>query len=379
MSSQEQQRMEQQGVANGRIAPEEIVRFVLQKEFATDQEIERCLQIWRDRRSKGEDVSLLQVMVQQEALTRNQARRIAQHIARQGNRIPGYQLIEKIGQGSMGVVFKARQLSMNRFVAIKILHPKFARNREFIERFYREARLAAQLSSGNIVQAIDVGEADGLYFFVMEYVDGYTVQEKLDEGKIYDQDEALRIGIQIARALEHAWARRLVHRDIKPANILIARRDGVVKLADLGLARMTSDIATIRSEKGRSVGTAYYVSPEQIRGIPDLDVRSDIYSLGATLYHMTTGSPPFRGQTVAEQLRAHLEQEPPAPNVLNPKLTDTFTELIRYMMAKDRNQRYRTPGDVAGDMESVLRGGPPFVGRETIPQPVRRGARQQRA
>lgn len=350
---------------------EEVVRFVLQKEFATREEVERCLQVWRERRNKGEDVGLLEVMVGLQAVTPNQARRIARSISGQRNRIPGYQLLEKIGQGSMGVVFKARQLSMNRFVAIKILSPKYAQNKEFIERFYREARLAAQLSSGNIVQAIDVGEADGIYYFVMEYVDGYTVQEELDAGKIYDQDEALNIGIQIARALDHAWKRRLVHRDIKPANILISRSDGVVKLADLGLARMTSDLAAIRSEQGRSVGTAYYVSPEQIRGASDLDVRSDIYSLGATLYHMTTGRPPFPGKTVPEQLRAHLHDDPVAPNVLNPKLTDTFTELIRYMMAKDRNQRYRNPSDLAADMQSILAGGAPFIGRETIPQPVR--------
>ncbi len=352
------------------VSPETLVRLLLQKDFATRAELEECLRVYQERLERGEQVDFATVLIERQAVTPRQLQRVL-HQARGGNRIPGYQLLEKIGQGSMGVVYKARQLSMNRYVAIKVLNSKFARNREFIERFYREAHLAAQLSSGNIVQAIDVGETDGIYYFVMEYVDGHTVQDELDDGKIFSQDEALKIGIQIAHALEHAWQRRLVHRDIKPANILIAR-DGTVKLADLGLARMTSDLAAIRSEQGRSVGTAYYVSPEQIRGLDDLDVRCDIYSLGATLYHMTTGRPPFPGDTVREQLHAHLHEPLTPPHAVNRELTETFSELIGYMMAKDRNFRYRDPKDVAADMKSILQHGAPFLGRETIPQPLRR-------
>ncbi len=357
--------------SRAQVSPETLVRLLLQKDFATRQELEHCLRVYRDRQERGEQVDFASLLVQEQVVTPRQMERILRQ-ATGGNRIPGYQLLEKIGQGSMGVVYKARQLSMNRYVAIKILNAKYSRNREFIERFYREAHLAAQLSSGNIVQAIDVGEVDGIHYFVMEYVDGYTVQDELDRGKVYKQDEALRIGMQIAHALDHAWQRRLVHRDIKPANILIARADGTVKLADLGLARMTSDVATIRSEQGRSVGTAYYVSPEQIRGADDLDVRCDIYSLGATLYHMTTGRPPFAGDTVREQLHAHLHEPLVPPHVVNRKLSETFSELIGYMMAKDRNCRYRHPRDVAADMKSLLQHGAPFVGRETIPQPLRR-------
>ena len=357
----------------GQVSPETLVQLLLQRDLATREELEACLQRYHELQSRGESVDFGTVLLECQAVTPGQLQRVLQQATSGGNRIPGYQLVEKIGQGSMGVVFKARQLSMNRFVAIKILSLRYACNREFIDRFYREARLAAQLSSGNIVQAIDVGEVDGIYYFVMEYVDGYTVQDELDQGKLYTQEEALRIGMQIAQALDHAWQRRLVHRDIKPANILISRKDGVAKLADLGLARMTSDVATIRSEQGRSVGTAYYISPEQIRGRDDLDVRSDIYSLGATLYHMTTGRPPFAGDTVREQLRAHLHEPLVPPHVVNPELTDTFSELVGYMMAKDRNRRYRDPKHVAADMKSVLQHGAPFLGRETIPQPLHRG------
>jgi serine/threonine-protein kinase len=270
----------------------------------------------------------------------------------------------------MGVVYKARQMSMNRLVAIKVLAQRYARNREFIDRFQREARLAAQLSNGNVVQAIDVGEVNGINYFVMEYVEGVTVQQELDRGRVFEEHEALHVGIQVGQALEHAAKRGLVHRDIKPANILLGK-EGVAKLADLGLARMTSDIDMIRSEAGRSVGTAYYISPEQIRGLDDVDVRSDIYSLGASLYHMTTGRPPFPGATITEQLQSHLRDPLVEPHYLNQNLSKGFGELVGYMMAKDRYHRYRTPTDLVADLKSVLRRGAPFVARETIPRPTK--------
>jgi serine/threonine protein kinase len=359
------------GAPADRVNEEELARWILHYQWATEAEVDHCLKLYRKEREQGTGRSFVDLLVSEQVLTPNQARRLVELATRNRNRIPGYQLLERIGQGSMGVVFKARQLSMDRLVAIKILSPKYSHNKEFIERFQREARLAAQLSSGNIVQAIDVGEVDGIHYFVMEYVDGYTVQHELDRGKIYSEQEALHIGIQIAQALDHAWKRGLVHRDIKPANMLISKKDGVVKLADLGLARMTSDLAAIRSEQGRSVGTAYYISPEQIRGVVDLDVRSDLYSLGATLYHMTTGRPPFVGESVREQLRAHLYEPLVPPHAVRSELSEAFSELLGYMMAKDRNQRYRQPADVAADMKSVLQRGAPFIGRETIPRPLR--------
>jgi serine/threonine-protein kinase len=230
--------------------------------------------------------------------------------------------------------------------------------------------LAAQLSNGNIVQAIDVGETNGIHYFVMEYVEGVTVQQELERARRFDEKEALTIGMQIGQALEHAAKRGLVHRDIKPANILLGK-DGVAKLADLGLARMTSDFQTIRNEAGRSVGTAYYISPEQIRGLEDVDVRSDIYSLGATLYHMTASRPPFPGPTIAEQLQSHLNEPLVEPQYVNQNLSKGFGELIHYMMAKDRNLRYRRPADLVADMKSVMQRGGPFVARETIPRPIR--------
>src|SRR5262249_51042117 len=152
---------------------------------------------------------------------------------------PGYQLKEKIGQGAMGTVFKARQLSMDRLVAIKILSPKQGINPEFLKRFMREARLAAKFSSNNVVQAIDVGSAGPLHYFVMEYVEGVTIKQELEKGRIFEEKEAVEIVLQIAQALQHAHRRQLIHRDVKPANIILTR-EGIAKLADLGMARGTS-------------------------------------------------------------------------------------------------------------------------------------------
>src|SRR5262249_10783825 len=149
--------------------------------------------------------------------------------------IPGYQLLEKLGQGSMGTVYKARQLSMNRLVAIKILLPRLAANKEFTERFTREAHLAARFSSNNVVQAIDVGAAGPLHYFVMEYVEGTTIRQELEAGKIYRERAAVEIVLQVAQALQHAHRRGLIHRDVKPANVILTT-EGVAKLADLGLA-----------------------------------------------------------------------------------------------------------------------------------------------
>jgi len=357
-------------IQQGSLSNDDLKRWIARDRLATREELTRCETLWRQQPDGPERRSLLEILIAEQALTPNQAQRVLQAAAGPQNQIPGYQLLERVGQGSMGVVYKARQLSMNRLVAIKVLAPRFAQNLEFIDRFKREALLAAQLSSGNIVQAIDVGETNGVHYFIMEYVEGVTVQQELEKGRRFEEKEALTIGLQIGQALEHAAKRGLVHRDIKPANILLGK-DGVAKLADLGLARMTSDLGTIRSETGRSVGTAYYISPEQIRGLDDVDVRSDIYSLGASLYHMTAGRPPFPGATIAEQLQSHLHDQLIEPQYVIAALSKGFGELIGYMMAKDRNNRYRRPADLVADMKSVMQRGGPFMARESIPKPMK--------
>jgi serine/threonine-protein kinase len=299
-------------------------------------------------------------------LTAGQAKRARKELAAMvGQQIPGYQLLEKLGQGSHGVVYKAKQLSMDRLVAVKVLHPKYGANAALLARLTREARVAAKLSHNNIVQAIDVGSAGPLHYFVMELVEGKTIRDELEAHKVYEEREAVEIVVQIAQALGHAARRGLVHRDVKPGNIVLTS-EGIAKLADLGMARTAADDAELRrKERGLTIGTPYYISPEQVRAEEDIDSRADLYSLGATLYHMVTGRPPFEGSTdiVFEK---HLHEALTPPDHINDKLSGGLGEVCELMMAKDRDERYKTPDDAVIDLECLLAGQPPKLARQRI-------------
>jgi serine/threonine protein kinase len=342
----------------------EIARRVVVAGLVTQQEVERCRALLRQHAAETPDTSLLDVLLREHCLTPSQAMRLRQQTD-QSPEIPGYELLEKLGDGAMGVVYKARQLSMNRVVAIKVLRPRLAFNDEYIRRFRREAQIAGKLSSNHIVQAIDTGENRGKHYFVMEFVEGYTIQDELDRGKVYKEQEALEIVAQVAEALEHARKRGLVHRDIKPDNIMVAR-DGTVKLADMGLARPTTDLEWAEAEAGLAIGTPYYISPEQVRGLKDVDSRADIYSLGATLYHMVTGNVPFPGKRREEVMLAHLKSELVPPDHINQELSGGLGEVVETMMARDRQQRYATPQDVLLDLRRLLQGESPLLARKQI-------------
>lgn len=320
----------------------------------------------RNAESGGGLGIMLAALVKYGFLTSTQAQRVAIELPNlTTQQIPGYQLLDKVGQGSMGTVFKAKQLSMNRIVAIKVLHRRLAENQEFLNRFQREAHLAAQFNSNHVIQAIDVGTAGNINYFVMEYVEGPTVKDELEKGKIFEEAEAVHIVLQIARALQSAHRRNLVHRDIKPANIVITK-DGTAKLADLGMARMTTDEAHIKAEKGLAIGTPYYMAPEQIRGRTDVDSRADIYSLGATFFHMVTGRPPFPFSKVDEVLHAHLKEELTPPDHINTKLSAGLGEVVEVMMAKNRKKRYPSPDELIMDLECLQRDEPPKFARQNM-------------
>jgi serine/threonine-protein kinase len=339
---------------------ERLAHALVSRGFVSAEEIEQC----RGRGGAAGAEQLLQRLVKADFVTPTQAKRVLQEMsALTSHQIPGYQLLQKLGQGAMGTVFKARQLSMDRLVAVKILSPKLAANPSYIERFTREAHVAAKLSHNNIVQAIDVGSAGKIQFFVMEHVEGTTIQQELDKGKVYEEREAVDIVLQVAQALQHAHKRGLIHRDIKPANIILTK-DRIAKLADLGLARMTQDRAQAAAERGLAVGTPYYISPEQIYGQEDIDCRADIYALGATLYHMVTGQQPFPGKDVDKVFTAHLEKELTPPDHLNTELSAGLGEVVEFMMAKDRKQRYKSPDELIVDLECLLAGDAPRLARQ---------------
>jgi serine/threonine-protein kinase len=339
------------------IDEDKVAHALVSRGLVTPEEI----QAGRDSRAKG---NLLVRLVALGHLAPSQARRVHQELSAQLNQqIPGYELLEKLGQGSMGIVYKARQLSMNRLVAIKVLHTRLAANPKYLERFTQEAHIAARLNHNNVVQAIDVGTIGSLNYFIMEYVQGTTIKAELEAGKIFEEQEALEIVRQIAQALEHAHRRQLVHRDIKPANIILTA-EGTAKLADLGLAREMADQSRSESEKGLVLGTPYYIAPEQIQGNEDIDIRADIYALGATLYHMITGQPPFPGTKVDQVLRAHLKNELVPPDHVNTKLSSGIGEVVEVMMAKDPAVRYQNPSTLLMDLECLLAGQAPKVARQ---------------
>ncbi len=341
-------------------------RTLLRRGLATPQEIEHCKnERTKLAASKRENVpSLLEVMVVAKALTASQARRVLQEVgdAQEKLEIPGYQILEKIGKGSMGIVYKAKQTSVDRIVAVKVLLDALASNKEFIKRFDREAKIAAKLSHNNIVNAIDAGEVSGHYFFVMEYIEGETIKDMLERGKVFDEKIALKIVLAVAEAIKHAHQKGLIHRDIKPENILLTK-DGNVKLADLGLARPTADEKWAMSEAGMAIGTPYYISPEQVRGQVDVDIRADIYGLGATLYHMVTGVVPYTGETPNEVMKKHVDKNCllTPPDHVNTKLSSGLGEVVETMMAKNRENRYRNPDDMILDLKCLLAGERPMI------------------
>ncbi len=279
--------------------------------------------------------------------------------------IDGYEILSKLGEGGMGTVWKARQTSLDRMVAIKVLPLMLARDRNFIARFRREALATARLNHPNIVSAIDVGvqtrpDLPELHYFVMEYVDGETVEDVICRTGKIEPRRAAEIAAAVARALDYAWTEaRIVHRDVKPANILITR-SGTVKLADLGLARSTWEDANLTTA-GLAIGTPHYASPEQARGDANIDTRSDIYALGATLFHMLTGRTVFEGESAAAVLARHVNEDPPSCRDVNPQVPPALAAVVSRMMRRNPAQRYQTPGEVAQDIERFLRGDRPLA------------------
>lgn len=346
-----------------------IVRTAVDRQMATSDEVREATERQRELAAAGQPRALSELMVELGFLTRSQLNRLQGNSEDSGGRpaqqIPGYQLLKKVGAGAMAVVYKARQLSLDRTVAIKVLPRRLSRNAEFVERFYREGRAAAALNHNNIVQAIDVGEAGGFHYFVMEYVEGCTVYDELAAGKIYSEAEAIQIVRQVAEALLHAHERGIIHRDVKPKNIMLTR-SRVAKLADMGLARAATDVEAAMAEAGRAYGTPYYISPEQIRGEVNIDHRADIYSLGATFYHMVTGRVPFEAPTPSAVMHKHLKEPLTPPDHLNTRLTAGCAAAIEMMMAKNREERYPSCKEVLVDLDLLARGQPPRYAQPSL-------------
>ncbi len=269
------------------------------------------------------------------------------------NLLPGYEVLELLGRGGMGQVYKARDLILDRVVAVKLLASDLARDEEYVKRFIREARTAQKLHHANIVQAYDCGVAENRIFFLMEFVDGQTLDELLERCKIPEK-RALEVVRQAAEGLDYAWREhRLVHRDIKPQNLLVTR-DWEVKICDLGLSKEIGADLTL-TMTGQINCTPAYSSPEQGRGMRDLDCRADVYSLGCTLYHMLAGEIPFQGEGPGDLILKHATEPRPNPQARNPTVSRQAAQLTLRMMAVDPKER-PTPTEVAQALRKYLAG-----------------------
>ncbi|MBA3708975.1 MAG: serine/threonine protein kinase [Planctomycetes bacterium] len=263
--------------------------------------------------------------------------------------IGGYKLIRRIGEGGMGEVYLAEQLTMHRTVALKILHGKWAEDEEFRKRFLLEARAAGKLSHQNLIQVFDVGKYQGLYYFSMEFIDGVTVDDLIRHDGAMEVDKVIDICLQVCAALKYLSSHDIVHRDIKPANIMVTK-DGQVKLGDFGFIQSVFDAELM--QEGTTIGTPDYISPEQARGERNLDVRSDIYSLGATLFHMLSGKTLFSG-SCSKVMRDHIETVPPKIEDLRKDLPKDLLRMMRKMTEKQPIDRYQSPDEVAKDLEML--------------------------
>ena len=268
--------------------------------------------------------------------------------------IAGFKLIKRLGQGGMGEVWLAEQTSMERLVALKILKPEFSNAPNFRNRFINEIKHSAKLEHLNIVTAFDAGSYRGLYYLASAFIKGKQLLQKLDEEKVINEKEALFIALGISKALAYAWNEfNMLHRDIKPGNIIIDL-SSVPKLLDMGIAKTITKDNSLTME-GDLVGTPFYISPEQAKS-EALDFRSDIYSLGATLYHITTGVIPFQGTSTMGIIAKHITEVLTPPIEKNPALSIPTNNLIVKMMAKDKNDRFHSWEAVINCIENILSG-----------------------
>lgn len=276
-----------------------------------------------------------------------------------GTRFGRFEVIEHLATGGMGSVFRARDLELGEIVALKVLSRTMAGNPDMVERFRREAKAADKLHHENIVELLDFGEAGGTFYLAMEFVEGTDLHSFIHD---HPDDRiplpvALRILTQAVKALDAAHRLGIVHRDVKPANFLISG-DGEsvhVKLADFGLAREADDEEFRITKAGKTLGTVDYMSPEQARDSGNADIRSDIYSLGCTFFHMLAGRAPFNTGTLPERILQHLQAAPPNIRHINPAVPDGIAHILEMMLEKKPADRYQTPWDLLLDLEPLDR------------------------
>jgi serine/threonine protein kinase len=278
--------------------------------------------------------------------------------ARRYHRVGKYQVLAHLATGGMGVVYKALDTETGREVALKVLSPALASKPIALERFRREARQGTKLRHENVATIYECGEASGTFFLALEFVDGIDLHEYVDQRGPLPAGEAVALLTQMARALDCLHQNQIIHRDLKPSNFLLTQPDGrpVVKLIDLGVARESDAEESRVTQAGHTVGTVDYMAPEQARDSGQADIRSDLYSLGCTFYHLLTGRPPFPEGSIPEKLLKHLEKEPADVREVNPGVPLPVLYVLRRMTAKKPANRYQATAELLRDLEAIGRG-----------------------
>ncbi len=335
-----------------------IGQLAVKKGLITGTQLADILKAQEDlRAATGKTRQIGDLLVERGLVEKSKLQELLQNQIRRGTReLGGFELISRLGAGGMGAVYKAKQKSMDRLVALKVLPPRLAKDQSFIERFFREARSVAKLNHQNIVQGIDVGEASGYYYLAMEFVQGSSLRDIIQKCGPMSEKESIEVIEQVAKALKHAHAHDLIHRDVKPDNVLIDTQ-GVAKLCDLGLARQAQDDSSL-TQTGVALGTPHYIAPEQARG-EDVDGRADLYSLGATWFHMLAGRPPYVADNALAVITKHLTEPPPLLSSACSGASPGIEAVILKLMAKEPSDRYMSAGELLEDIADLRAGRSP--------------------
>ncbi|MGE3167102.1 MAG: serine/threonine protein kinase [Planctomycetota bacterium] len=326
------------------------LKIAVKNEMLTAEQAEQVLAAVEKRRELGVVRTPAEIALEKQFLTAAQVEAVegALRASLPPERIGGFQILERIGAGAVGTVYKARQLSLDKVVALKVLNQSLSKNPKFVEQFIREAKAVGRLNHPHIVHAIDAGEADGYDYLAMEYVPGETLKKRVETRQRLPEAEVLEIARAATQGLVNAHQNGLLHRDMKPDNILLGP-EGQIKIADLGLAMPLND-AQVQAVEHKRMGTPFYLSPEQATG-KSVDERSDLYALGATLYHALAGKPLFTGKTVKEILTKQVHQEPVSLTAAGVSVSKATEALVMKLLAKDPAQRFQT---AEGLLEAIL-------------------------
>ena len=335
-------------------------QIAVRRNLASSEQVAACLKIQNDEAAAGKARRTLgEILLAYGHITAPQVEMVLeeQRQLRTPRMIGNYQLLKKLGEGGMGAVYHARLPSTGLEVALKTLSSRIAKDRVFLSRFHREAETGLKLDHPNIIHTFDIGEDKGVHFMAQELVEGGDLEQRVKNGPLPERT-CLRIISEVCRALQYAHEHGILHRDIKPTNIMFDK-EGHAKLGDLGLVKFMDPEAAELTTTGTLVGTPQYISPEQARGEKDLDIRSDIYSLGATFYRIVSGAVPFAGGSALEVIARRLTDDLISPRQINPAVSEGATAVITKMMARERANRYAQPADVLHDAERVAAGRAP--------------------